>query len=312
MSEGYQSQRHQSGITAVANSDAIFITLNVERSEDAVKQIRNVLAHCLSLETDFRNRYPQADLHLTVAVGSHYWDTYSPEARPAELTSFPRISAEQSAPDTPADLLLHIRSERHDLNYELAGRVVAMLGDSAQLVEEIHGFRYLDNRDLTGFVDGTENPEGEHRAEVALVGKEDIPFAGGSYIHLQRYEHDLEAWNRIQVKQQEDIIGRTKADNIEYASADKPAFSHTKRTSLKDSEGRSVEILRHSMPYGDLKRKGLLFASFASSPQPFTLMLESMIRGDDEGHTDHLLKYTRAVTGQSFFAPSIAFLKAQR
>ncbi|WP_432472437.1 Dyp-type peroxidase [Amphritea sp. HPY] len=305
------SQGHQSGITAAANSDAIFITLDLARTEDAVMQVRNVLAQCPSLEAGFRNQYPQADLHLTVAVGSHYWDIYSPELRPVELASFPIMAnAEQSAPETPADLLLHIRSERHDLNYELAGRVVAMLGNNTQLVEEVHGFRYLDNRDLTGFVDGTENPEGEHRAEVAVVGEEDAPFTGGSYIHLQRYEHDLEAWNRIQVKQQEDIIGRTKEDNVEYASVDKPLYSHTKRTSLKDSEGHSVEILRHSMPYGDLTRKGLLFASFARSPEPFKQMLESMIGGDKEGHTDHLLKYTRAVTGQAFFAPSVGFLKA--
>ena len=121
------------------------------------------------------------------------------------------------------------------------------------LADEVHGFRYLDSRDLTGFVDGTENPEGEHRAEVALVGDEDPAFSGGSYIHLQRYEHDLNAWNQITVKQQEDILGRTKEDNREYASADKAAFAHTRRASLKDSEGRSIEILRHSMPYGNLR-----------------------------------------------------------
>jgi len=302
----------QSGVVAEANSDAIFITFNLKRTTGDTAKIRQVLADLPDLETEYRQRYVEADLHLLVAVGSEYWDTYSPSQRPAELAGFPTMSAAgEYAPATPVDLLLHIRSERHDLNYDLASRVSALLGDSAQLVEEVHGFRYLDSRDLTGFVDGTENPEGDHRAEVAVIGDEDSGFAGGSYIHLQRYEHDLEAWNRIKLEQQEDIIGRTKQNNIEYASAEKPLFSHTKRTSLKDAQGRSIEILRHSMPYGDQTRRGLLFASYGRSPQPFTQMLESMIKGDGEGHTDHLLKYTRAVTGQAFFAPSVTFLKAQ-
>ncbi|GGK76216.1 Dyp-type peroxidase [Amphritea balenae] len=305
-----QYKGFQSGVIAAANSDAIFITLNAERTDNALSQVSSVLASCPELETEFRRQYPEADLHITVAVGSHYWNLLSPEQRPAELVHFPEMSAEQSAPETPADLLFHIRSERHDLNYELASRVSALLSGVVSLVEEVHGFRYLDSRDLTGFVDGTENPEGEHRIDVAVVGDDDAVFAGGSYIHLQRYEHDLDAWNRIQVKQQEDIIGRTKADNIEYSSADKAAFSHTKRVSLKDAEGQSVEILRHSMPYGDLSRKGLLFASYGRSPEPFRSMLNSMIRGDEHGHADHLLGYSQAVTGQAFFAPSVDWLMA--
>ena len=301
----------QSGITAAANSDALFITLNITGTGDNSGRIRQVLSTVPETETLFRRRYPDADLHITVAIGSEAWDRLSPDQRPEELTGFPVFKeADISSPHTPVDLLLHIRSERHDLNYEASMLMLDKLADDVTLVEEVHGFRYLDSRDLTGFVDGTENPEGDHRAEVAVVGDEDSAFAGGSYIHLQRYEHDLRAWNSITVKQQEDIIGRTKADNVEYASADKPLFSHTKRTSLKDGTGRSLEILRHSMPYGNLSKRGLLFASYGRSPEPFTLMLDSMISGDGHGHTDHLLKYSRAVTGQAFFAPSVEWLES--
>ncbi|WP_051088422.1 Dyp-type peroxidase [Amphritea japonica] len=301
----------QSGVIAEANTDALFITLNVAPTTDAIVNLRQVLSGIPATELSFRQRYPEADFHITAAIGSEFWDRMSPDQRPAELVPFPALNNQLLvAPHTPVDLLLHIRSERHDLNYEAAVLVLSRLADSVMLDQEVHGFRYLDSRDLTGFVDGTENPQGAHRAEVALVGDEDLVFNGGSYIHLQRYEHDLEAWNRITVKQQEDIIGRTKADNKEYAGADKALSSHTKRTSLKDTEGRSVEILRHSMPYGNLTHKGLMFASYGRSPQPFTQMLESMLLGDGSGNHDHLLHYSQAVTGQAFFAPSIEWLES--
>ncbi|MDO6562929.1 Dyp-type peroxidase [Amphritea sp. 1_MG-2023] len=300
----------QSGVVAEANTDAQFITLNIVRSAAAVAHLRQVLAEIPATEAQFRQQYPEADLHITVAIGSEYWDQLSPTQRPAELSAFPACSnGAINAPHTPVDLLLHIRSERHDLNYQASVMLTQRLGSDASLVEEMHGFRYLEMRDLTGFVDGTENPQGEDRIGVAVVGDDDPDFAGGSYLHLQRYEHDLEAWNNISVKQQEDIFGRTKADNQEYASADKAAFAHTKRTSLKDAEGRSIEILRHSMPYGDLSQRGLMFIAYGCSPEPFTKMLESMIIGDGEGHHDHLMDYTQALTGQAFFAPSVAWLE---
>lgn len=306
------STDYQSGILAAANSDAIFATFNVTAQPQSLKQLRQVLAGIPALETDYRTRFAGADIHITVAIGAAFWDRYCPGQRPRALCAFPAmVDGDRQAPETPADLLLHIRAERHDLNYEIINRLVQQLGNSVSVLEEVHGFRYLDSRDLTGFVDGTENPEGEQRAIVALVGDEDAVFKGGSYLHLQRYEHDMTAWNAVSIKQQEDIIGRTKADNVEYASAEKPVFAHTRRTSLKDSDGQSLEILRHSMPYGNLQRRGLMFAAFGRSPEPFTRMLASMVKGDSEGHTDHLLKYTRAVTGQAFFAPSVAVLQAQ-
>ncbi|WP_296061578.1 Dyp-type peroxidase [uncultured Amphritea sp.] len=302
--------RFQSGVIAEANADALFITLNIACSSEARANLRRVLAEIPATELKFRQQYPDADMHITVAIGSDYWDLLSPDQRPAQLTAFPALSnGDIKMPHTPVDLLLHIRSERHDLNYEASVLLTEKLGDDVTLADEVHGFRYLDSRDLTGFVDGTENPEGEHRAEVALVGDEDPAFSGGSYIHLQRYEHDLNAWNQITVKQQEDILGRTKEDNREYASADKAAFAHTRRASLKDSEGRSIEILRHSMPYGNLRQKGLMFASYCRSPEPYTKILQSMVLGDSSGHHDHLMNFTTAVTGQAFFAPSPQWLE---
>lgn len=299
------SARPQLGITAEANSAALFLTFNQSSADGALAQVLNVLRQIPQLEAEYRGNFPDAEFHVVAAVGSGYWGQIHPRTRPAELAPFPALeNGGNVAPFTPVDLLFHIRSERKDLNFQFAAELTAKLGDAVELVEEVEGFRYLDCRDLTGFVDGTENPEGAHRLDVAVVGDEDTEFYGGSYIHIQRYVHNMTHWNRLQVKAQEDIIGRTKEDNVEYAGADKALTAHTKRTSLKDEHGNSVEILRHSMPYGDMRECGLLFASYCRNSRNFRLMLESMIHGEG-GHTDHLLKYTRAVTGAAFFAPSV-------
>lgn len=301
---------YQTGIIAEANSAALFMTFNQTRHADAAAQVKKVLSSIPTIEQRYVEQNPTADISLVVAIGSHYWSQIMGDSTPAELAPFPSLEqGEGVAPNTPVDLLFHIRSNRKDINFQVAQELTRTLGNAIELVEEIEGFRYLDSRDLTGFVDGTENPEGDNRINVAVVGEEDKRFEGGSYIHLQRYVHNMEYWNQQPVKLQEDTIGRTKRDNVEYASVDKALTSHTKRTSLKDDEGNAIEILRHSMPYGDTQTCGLMFASYCRTPQNFTRMLQSMIKGDGHGHTDHLLKYTRAVTGQSFFAPSITVLR---
>ncbi len=204
---------------------------------------------------------------------------------------------------------MHIRSDRRDLNFDLARRFRRMLGTAVSVVEEVQGFRYLDSRDLTGFVDGTENPAGEDRAAVAIVGDGDPPFAGGSYVAIQRYVHDLAAWERLAVAEQEKIIARTKADDIEFKSEDKPATAHIKRVSIKE-DGKSLEILRHSMPYGDTGACGLYFIAYCNTPDHFDKMLARMLVAGADGHYDHLMQYSAAVTGASFFAPSRDMLEA--
>jgi putative iron-dependent peroxidase len=301
---------YQKGIVAEANRSALFLTLNQTRNEGAKQRVKQVLADVTALEEKYNQLEPEAGLCLVAAIGSSYWSQIIDTGAPAELAAFPSFeNGENVASNTPVDLLFHIRSERKDLNFQLARELCAELGDAVQVVEEVDGFRYFDMRDFTGFVDGTENPQGDDRIGVAVVGEEDQNFAGGSYIHLQRYVHNMAYWNKQPVKKQEETYGRTKEDNVEFASTDKALTAHTKRTSLKDSDGNSIEILRHSMPYGDTQECGLLFASYCCTPKNFTLMLKSMVEGDGEGHTDHLLKYTRAVTGQAFFAPSRVFLE---
>lgn len=301
---------YQSGLIAEASKDALFLTFNQTGDADAVPVIRAVLAALPGRLERYRERYPEAGLHLVVAIGSAYWDRLSPAERPALLRPFPALeNGIRVAPSTPADLLFIVRADQHDAVFELGAEIGQSLAEVAELVEEVHGFRYRDMRDLTGFVDGTENPQGEDRLEVALVGEEDADFAGGSYLHLQRYEHDLKAWQQLSLQQQEDAYGRTRDDNIEYPSERKSPHAHTRRTSLKRADGSSIEILRHSMPYGDSRRQGLMFVSTCRTPEHFELMLRSMVEGDEEGRADRILEFTRAVTGAAFFAPSCSWLQ---
>ncbi len=300
----------QSGITPDGNSDALFITLLANNDPHSLIHIRQCAAKVPTLSRNLSNAHPDARLTSSISFGSLIWDELYPKTRPTELTPFQAVrDQDRLAPATPGDIFLHIRSDRKDLNFELASQILEEMGDSIMLEEEVSGFRYLDSRDLTGFVDGTENPEGEDRGAVALVGDVDPAFSGGSYINLQRYVHDLEGWNQESVPQQEQVIGRTKQDDIEFKTEDKAPTAHIKRVNLKDDQGRSREILRHSMPYGDMAERGLFFLAYAKSPAIFNDMLNAMMHADQNGHYDHLMNYTIPVTGAAFFAPSVEFLQ---
>jgi porphyrinogen peroxidase len=293
---------YQSGIIAEASSDALFITLNVNRSE--IDLFKNALSAVPKQVEALQLQFPDAALHASIGPSHLIWGTLDTK-RPLLLTTFPHITGKDiEIVPTDVDLVLHIRSSRHDATYQLGRLLFDAFGKSVALVEEVHCFKYLDNRDLTGFVDGTENPEGEKRKTVALVDDEDPDFKNGSYFNLMRFVHDLAKWEKEDLKTQEDTYGRTKHTNEEYPSAEKSVHAHTKRTSLKDEHGRSLEILRHSMPFASLTEKGLMFASYSKTPVIFNRMLESMVKGDEHGNTDHLMKYTRATTGQAFFVPS--------
>ena len=248
-------------------------------------------------------------IHSVIAFGADAWDRLFPESRPAELTPFKALdSGSLHAPSTPADLLLHVRADRYDLCFELTHRFRDALGAAVSLVEQIDGFRYLDSRDLTGFVDGTENPQGDERVVVALVDDDD-PFDGGSYIALQRYVHDLTAWRALPLAEQEQAIGRTKADDIEFESDAKAPSAHTKRAAFKEN-GVALKMLRHSMPYALPDELGLYFIACTKHARVFDLMLESMVMGDESGPHDRLLDFTRPVTGARFFAPPRDWLVA--
>ena len=302
--------REQFGICAEPNLHGNYLLFNALDDKNAF--IRAAISRLPKLFDNYSDQFSEANLIGVVAIGEAYWDEFYPQARPALLTPFPAMhSDDRVAPTNSYDIYIEIRSDRADVNHIVSTKVCQLLGDSVELIEQVQAFRFLDGRDLTGFVDGTENPQGLHRREVALVkDQDDINFAGGSYLHTQRYQHNLTLWDSLAEHEQEEVYGRTKLDNVEYDSDDKALTAHTKRTSLKDEQGKNIEIVRQSMPYGDMKRKGLFFVSYCQSPKPFEMMLKSMIYGDGDGNSDHLLKYTQAETGSAFFAPSLTFIAA--
>jgi putative iron-dependent peroxidase len=300
--------REQFGICAEPSLHGYYLLFNVLDDKNA--HIRQALSRLPALFDKYADRFSEANLSGVVAIGANYWDELSPDARPKNLKPFSAMECDdRSAPASSYDLYIEIRSDRADVNHIVSSKVCALLADSVELIEQVRAFRFLDGRDLTGFVDGTENPRGPHRRKVALIANDqDEAFAAGSYLHIQRYRHNLNLWNTLKVKAQEDVFARTKMDNEEYTRENKPETSHIKRVNLKDDNGQSIEIVRQSMPYGDMKLQGLFFVSYCHSPAPFEMMLKAMVQSDAHGHFDHMLKYTQAETGAAFFAPSLNFL----
>ncbi|TRX54037.1 Dyp-type peroxidase [Thalassomonas sp. M1454] len=302
--------REQFGICAEPNLHSYYLLFNVLDNKNAY--IRKALSKLPALFDYYADQFSEANMSTVIAIGANYWDEFYPNSRPKNLTPFSAMKCDDRiAPANNYDLFIEIRSDRADVNHVVSTKVCELLDEAVELIEQVKGFRYLDGRDLTGFVDGTENPKGKHKRDVALVDEEsDQAFVKGSYLHIQRYRHNMSLWQSLEEKQQEDIFGRTKRDDIEYASADKPLTAHTKRANLKDANGNSLEILRQSMPYGHMKVQGLFFISYCKTPDNFELMLKSMINGDGHGNFDHMLKYTQAETGAAFFAPSVDFIEA--
>lgn len=301
----------QAGIIPAPHPNALFLVLRVVDPEKKGKAAAKVAAGIPALVEKIGVTDPRAKLVCTVSFGPEFWDVISPGKRPAGLRPFTAIEADgRRAPSTGGDILLHILSKRHDLNFELAMRVRNELGDCIEVMDEVHGFQYLDSRDLTGFIDGTENPKGaKDRAEVALIGSEDAAFACGSYVFTQRYVHNLQKWATLPTREQEKIIGRRKSDSEELSAKAKPPTAHISRTVIEEN-GEELEIVRHSFPYGTVSEKGLFFIAYCKTLDIPEKMLNRMIGTSGDGLHDHLMDFSQAVSGANFFAPSLEVLKS--
>lgn len=301
----------QSAICAEGENFGIFITLAMVEGAASAAIIRRAAARLLALTADVADKVGEPALVSAMGFGAVCWPQLFGPAIPVELVPFqPLEDGPRHAPATAADLFLHIHSGRHDANFALARAVMGALEGAVRLVEEVHGFKYLGGRDLTGFVDGTENPKGDERPDVALVGAEDAGFAGGSYVSIQRYVHALGKWEALGRADQEAAVGRTKDDDEELDDQVKPPSAHIARVVIEE-DGEELQVVRHSLPYGTTAESGLYFVAYGRSPRVFRLMLERMVKRDGHGHADRLLDFTHAVTGASFFVPSEDFLSSQ-
>lgn len=300
--------RPQAGIVPEPGKAALFLVLEVRDAARDGRAVCREVAGVPRLTAALAKLDRRAKLAGTVALGAGFWDAVSPQRRPRGLRPFtPLAWAGRRAPATGGDLFVHVTSERADLNFELAMRLRSALGEAVGVVDEVHGFRYLDSRDLTGFIDGTENPTGRAREKAALIGSEDRAFAGGSYVFTQRYVHDLRRWAGVATREQEATIGRRKRDSKELSAKAKPPTAHISRVVIEE-DGEELEILRHSVPYGTTSEAGLFFVAYTRDLGIPQRMLERMMGTAGDGYHDHLMDFTRAVSGATFFAPSLSVL----
>jgi porphyrinogen peroxidase len=298
-------------VTAPLTRAAIFLVVTVNSGRENETAVRSLCADLAVLLRAVGFRDPDAHLSCIMGFGSGAWDRLFGKPRPAELHAFREIrSGPRHAPSTPGDLLFHIRAERLDLCFEVATQVMARLQGAVSPVDEVHGFRYFDNRDLLGFVDGTENPTAQGAIDATLIGEEDAGFAGGSYVIIQKYLHDLPGWNALPTGVQEHIIGRTKLSDIEIDESIRPSSAHNSLNTIVE-DGREIKIVRHNMPFGQAGQGefGTFFIGYSRSPRTIEQMLENMFVGRPPGNYDRLLDFSRAVTGNLFFVPTATFLE---
>lgn len=295
-------------IVTPLTASAMFLVATIDPGGE--EKARALLADLPGLERAVGFRIP-GDLSCVAAIGSQAWDRLFSGPRPAALHPFRELSGPRHrAPATPGDLLFHLRASRMDLCFELATQIAARLAGGAAIVDEVHGFKYFDERDLLGFVDGTESPAGNAGVRAAIVGGEDPLFAGGSYVIVQKYTHDMAAWNALAVEEQERVIGRAKLADIELPGDIQPANSHVALNQVTGPDGEERQIIRANMPFGDVGRGefGTYYIAYAADPAVPEEMLANMFIGKPPGNTDRILDFSTAVTGCLFFAPSADFL----
>jgi putative iron-dependent peroxidase len=299
-------------VARVITRAAIFLVATINPGPENCATVRSFCGDLAALLRAVEFRDIEGDLSCVMGFGSDAWDRLFGLPRPANLHPFREIRAGvRHAVSTPGDLLFHIRAKRMDLCFELETQIMARLRDAVSPADEVQAFRYFDDRDLIGFVDGTENPRGEEAVDAVLIGDEDPAFAGGSYVIVQKYLHDLEGWNALSTETQEGIIGRTKLSDIELDDSIKPTSAHNALTTIVE-DGKEIKILRDNMPFGRPAHGefGTYFIGYSRSPRTIELMLENMFIGLPPGNYDRLLDFSLAVTGNLFFVPSATFLES--
>jgi porphyrinogen peroxidase len=300
------------GVVSPLTVAAIFLVAVVNPGNASTDRVRDLCGDLAALVRAVGFRDQDGHLSCVTGFGAGAWDRLAGAPRPAGLHPFIEIHAgPRHAVSTPGDLLFHIRASRMDLCFELAKQIMHRVRGAVTVVDEVHGFRYFDDRDVIGFVDGTENPTDQAAIDAAIIGGEDPGFAGGSYVIVQKYLHDMDAWNALPAEQQENIIGRTKLDDIELDDEVKPSYAHNALTTITEN-GDEVKILRDNMPFGTIgtAEYGTYFIGYARTPARTELMLQNMFVGRPEGNYDRLLDVSRAVTGNLFFVPSVPLLES--
>ncbi|ETF00589.1 peroxidase [Advenella kashmirensis W13003] len=296
-------------VVARLSRAAIFIVATINAGAGSESAVKSLCADLSGIVKAVAFRDLEGELSCVTGFGSDAWDRLFGSPRPLDLHPFREIRGRHHAVSTPGDIVFHIRAAGMDQCFELATHIMSRLDGHIVVVDEVHGFKYFDNRDLIGFVDGTENPVDQGAIDATIIGQEDVTFAGGSYVVIQKYLHDLKAWNQVPVEEQENIIGRKKLSDIELQDSAKRTYAHNVLTNIEEN-GEQLEIVRDNMPFGQVGKGefGTYFIGYARSPRRIERMLENMFIGNPPGNYDRLLDFSRAITGTLFFIPTATFL----
>ena len=298
----------QSVILPLPSDHARFIVLRLK--DLSIEDFKERLEQLFTTRDRLITQHPNAQIKTAVAFGPEVWSKLYEQA-PAGFKQLEPIQGSFNMPVVPADVLIHIASARADICFALSQSFFEGIRDQVEVLDERVCFRYFDGRDITGFIDGTENPQfPDDRAEVALLGEDTGIFQDGSFIFAQRYAHNLDKWKKLKVDAQEQVMGRTKLESIELEDEVKPANAHIARTVVEDEEGEEMEILRHSLPYGDGRGdQGLFFIAYTKDLKIIDTMLVRMFGTSGDGIHDRLLHFVTPMDGAYYFAPSEELLE---
>jgi len=298
----------QSVILPLPSDHARFIVLRLK--DLSIEDFKERLEQLFTTRDRLITQHPNAQIKTAVAFGPELWSKLYEQA-PAGFKQLEPIQGSFNMPVVPADVLIHIASARADICFALSQSFFEGIRDQVEVLDERVCFRYFDGRDITGFIDGTENPQfPDDRAEVALLGEDAGIFQDGSFIFAQRYAHNLDKWKKLKVDAQEQVMGRTKLESIELEDEVKPANAHIARTVVEDEEGEEMEILRHSLPYGDGRGdQGLFFIAYTKDLKIIDAMLVRMFGTSGDGIHDRLLHFVTPMDGAYYFAPSEELLE---
>lgn len=309
LSEAFPNGKTPQHVLGPPAPSAIFLTVTVRPGAEAA--VKDFLTGISGVVRSVGFRAREDHLSCVTGIGADLWDRMFTAARPAQLHPFIEKRGDvHTAPSTPGDLLFHIRARRIDLCFELARQLMGQLSEDVDVVDEVHGFRYFDERDIMGFVDGTENPEDQEAIDSVFVGPGESGPEGSTYVIVQKYTHDMAAWEGLSVEEQEAAFGRTKLSDMEFDDGDKAPNSHLILNTIEDETGTEHKIVRDNMVFGSVESGefGTYFIGYAADASVTEQMLENMFIGDPPGTYDRILDFSTAETGNLFFVPSQDFL----
>ncbi|MDR2221581.1 MAG: Dyp-type peroxidase [Flavobacteriaceae bacterium] len=301
-------------VTDYPNNNTIFSVWKLKEGVDYKAGFEALCGLVNNLNNSFKVRIADGPTSCIMGISYEAWLKLNlPTPLPKELKPFETIKGyKHTAVATSADLHFHLSAINPAICFDMAMALSKILLPIADCIDEIQGFKYWDGRAIIGFVDGTENPIGEDRNYFGIVGNEDPTYQGGSYLFVQKYIHFMKDWDNLSVEEQEKVIGRYKATDIEMEEDKKPSNSHTALTAIEDENGNELKIIRANMPYGNPSKgqAGTYFISYASTFSTTQKMLKNMFIGDPVGNYDRILDYSKAITGTLFFVPSFDLLDA--